>query len=182
MYYIPWNNRWEPTSVNQRLLDRGLPSRVEGRDVVIEFERPKPSWKHPFRRVNAAFHRPARLRLVYHSDQIINRIGLCSRGVVHFELVIEPLEAVMRESGYLAVGDAISERVITTQCCTPGPKLLRYLQTLEELDYARACGDAPSNNDYLAERCRLLNKIEGMIFDSDDFGDSDLRCDEQIKI
>lgn len=173
MYHIPWNDRWDADAVNTRLRDQGLPSRVEGNNLVIEFVEPRPSWRHPLRRIQGMFRRPPRTELVYNPDQIINRVSLWWFSSAPLHLIKEPLEATMRELGYLSVGEEITEREIVLNCCTPSNKLLRKLAALEQLDDARDSGTYGSDNDYCLSREKFLVEIEQMIIDSDDFADPD---------
>ena len=158
--------------------EREIQSRVEGLDLVIEFEPHTVSWWQPIRRVTKALGQTVRMELIYNPDRVINRIGLQTCGECPLDLVMQQVGEVMYEFGYLSVGETITEREIVYDCCTPGPRLLRKLQALEELNYVRDCGHSMPADEYYSQHSRLIDEIEELIIDSHDFADPDFMRDE----
>ncbi|QEG02588.1 hypothetical protein Mal15_67090 [Stieleria maiorica] len=168
-FYLPLQMRWDARSVSQALSDTGLDAQVEDDAVVIELPGVYKSRFRGLQLIQRLRGDVSRITITCRPDRVINRIEVAADQPLWWIQREPQISAALRSQGCLVVGEDLSERDIVMKYCRPSLRLLRKLCALEELDAAAWRSDVDLPTDWIGRRVELLDEIETLMVESEDF-------------
>ncbi|WP_182871265.1 hypothetical protein [Stieleria mannarensis] len=168
-YHLPLQTRWDARSVCQTLSNVGLDAHVEDDAVVIELPGVYKSRFRVLQLIQRLRGDVSRITITCRPDRVINRIEIRADQPLWWIQREPEIRVALKSQGCLVVGEDLSEREIVMRYCRPSGRLLRKLCALEELDAAAWRSDVDLPADWIARRVELLDEIEMLMVESEDF-------------